>query len=118
MQRSENNEKGLLSTAESEGGLMANSCISRLVRPLFKAIDRPYKLYPVGILFGLGFDTASEMYTLSPSLPLSLSHSLTLNILTALFSEFQPSHERPAAPSILISLLHKSSSSRFSLPPE
>jgi nickel/cobalt transporter (NiCoT) family protein len=28
---------------------------------LFKVIDRPYKMYFVGFLFGLGFDTASEV---------------------------------------------------------
>jgi high-affinity nickel-transport protein len=28
---------------------------------LFKAIDRPWKMYPVGVVFGLGFDTSSEI---------------------------------------------------------
>lgn len=34
---------------------------TRLAYPLFRLVDRPYKLYPVGILFGLGFDTASSI---------------------------------------------------------
>ncbi len=37
-------------------GLMA-----RFFRPLFKMVDRSWKMYPVGILFGLGFDTATEV---------------------------------------------------------
>lgn len=34
---------------------------TRLAYPLFRLVDRPYKLYPVGVLFGLGFDTASSI---------------------------------------------------------
>ena len=30
-------------------------------RGLFKTIDRPWKMYPLGIVFGLGFDTSSEV---------------------------------------------------------
>ena len=28
---------------------------------LFKVIDRPWKMYPLGVIFGLGFDTSSEI---------------------------------------------------------
>lgn len=35
--------------------------INRLLRPLVKSVDRPAKMYGVGFLFGLGFDTASEI---------------------------------------------------------
>ncbi|KAF6766911.1 Nickel/cobalt transporter, high-affinity [Kalmanozyma brasiliensis GHG001] len=34
---------------------------TRLAYPLFRLVDRPYKLYPIGVLFGLGFDTASSI---------------------------------------------------------
>ncbi|KAG0348169.1 hypothetical protein BG004_005825 [Podila humilis] len=34
---------------------------SRIFRPLFKLIDRSWKMYPLGVLFGLGFDTATEV---------------------------------------------------------
>jgi len=34
---------------------------ARIFRGLFKAIDRSWKMYPVGLLFGLGFDTATEI---------------------------------------------------------
>ena len=34
---------------------------TRLAYPLFRLVDRPYKMYPIGILFGLGFDTASSI---------------------------------------------------------
>ncbi|EPQ32275.1 uncharacterized protein PFL1_00472 [Pseudozyma flocculosa PF-1] len=34
---------------------------TRIARPLLRMVDRPYKLYPIGILFGFGFDTASSI---------------------------------------------------------
>ncbi|WFC94476.1 hypothetical protein MBRA1_001106 [Malassezia brasiliensis] len=38
---------------------------TRLTGPLLRAIDRPWKMYPIGILFGLGFDTASTISLLA-----------------------------------------------------
>ena len=43
-------------------GLMA-----RFFRPLLRITDRSWKMYPVGVLFGLGFDTATEVGILSIS---------------------------------------------------
>jgi high-affinity nickel-transport protein len=34
---------------------------ARIFRGLFKTIDESWKMYPVGLLFGLGFDTATEI---------------------------------------------------------
>ncbi|KAK0126981.1 hypothetical protein ONS96_006544 [Cadophora gregata f. sp. sojae] len=33
----------------------------RVFKRMFKFIDRPWKMYPLGVLFGLGFDTSSEV---------------------------------------------------------
>src|SRR5260370_22732730 len=38
------------------GGLM-----TRLFRPVFRLLSRSWQMYPVGFLFGLGFDTATEV---------------------------------------------------------
>jgi high-affinity nickel-transport protein len=35
--------------------------MGRFFRPLFKITDQSWKMYPVGLLFGLGFDTATEV---------------------------------------------------------
>ncbi|MED7789607.1 metal transporter [Francisella sp. 19X1-34] len=43
----------------------SNSLLTKLFRPLIRIIDRPYKMYFVGFLFGLGFDTATEIALLS-----------------------------------------------------
>jgi nickel/cobalt transporter (NiCoT) family protein len=40
---------------------------ARIFRPLFKTIDASWKMYPVGFLFGLGFDTATEVGLLAIS---------------------------------------------------
>ncbi|GAA6004137.1 hypothetical protein JCM10207_002444 [Rhodosporidiobolus poonsookiae] len=48
-------------------GLPATTCIARIGRPIFRLIDRPWKMYPVGVLFGFGFDTASEISLLGVS---------------------------------------------------
>jgi high-affinity nickel-transport protein len=35
--------------------------LSRLFRPMFNLITRSWHMYPLGVLFGLGFDTATEI---------------------------------------------------------
>ncbi len=35
--------------------------LSRLFRPMFGMITRSWHMYPIGLLFGLGFDTATEI---------------------------------------------------------
>ncbi|MBV9688322.1 MAG: HoxN/HupN/NixA family nickel/cobalt transporter [Ktedonobacteraceae bacterium] len=35
--------------------------MGRFFRPLLKATDHSWKMYPIGLLFGLGFDTATEV---------------------------------------------------------
>jgi high-affinity nickel-transport protein len=39
----------------------------RILKKMFKLIDRPWKMYPLGVLFGLGFDTSSEIALLGIS---------------------------------------------------
>ena len=46
-----------------EGG----GCMTMLLRRTFKLVDRPWKMYPLGVLFGLGFDTSSEIALLGIS---------------------------------------------------
>jgi nickel/cobalt transporter (NiCoT) family protein len=35
--------------------------LSRIFRPIFRMISRSWHMYPLGVLFGLGFDTATEI---------------------------------------------------------
>lgn len=41
--------------------------LARLFRPLFALVSRSWHMYPVGFLFGLGFDTATEVALLALS---------------------------------------------------
>ncbi len=41
--------------------LSGGGFFSRLFRPLFRSISRSWHMYPLGLLFGLGFDTATEI---------------------------------------------------------
>lgn len=52
---------GALNQDELERQLDGRGFVSKLIRPLIKSVDRPAKMYVVGFLFGLGFDTASEI---------------------------------------------------------
>jgi high-affinity nickel-transport protein len=45
----------------------ASGFLFRLIKRLFKVVDRPWKMYPVGVMFGLGFDTSSEVALLGIS---------------------------------------------------
>ena len=41
--------------------------LARMFRPLFRLIDKSWHMYPLGFLFGLGFDTATEVALLGIS---------------------------------------------------
>ena len=44
-----------------EALLAGRGFIARIFRPLFRVVSRSWHMYPVGFLFGLGFDTATEI---------------------------------------------------------
>jgi nickel/cobalt transporter (NiCoT) family protein len=53
--------RGLYDHDEMERQLMSRGMMNRFFGPLARSIDTPWKIYPIGFLFGLGFDTASEV---------------------------------------------------------
>lgn len=63
----ENMDQGQVTEYEAEDGangqfaLEGAGFMARTFKFLFKAIDRPWKMYPLGVVFGLGFDTSSEI---------------------------------------------------------
>jgi nickel/cobalt transporter (NiCoT) family protein len=46
---------------ELERQLSNRGLMNRILGPLARRIDKPWKMYPIGFLFGLGFDTATEV---------------------------------------------------------
>ncbi|HET8649910.1 MAG TPA: HoxN/HupN/NixA family nickel/cobalt transporter [Gemmatimonadales bacterium] len=47
--------------------LAGGGLIARIFRPLFGMVRRSWQMYPLGLLFGLGFDTATEIALLGIS---------------------------------------------------
>jgi high-affinity nickel-transport protein len=47
--------------------LASRGFLARLFRPMFAMIRRSWHMYPLGVLFGLGFDTATEIGLLAIS---------------------------------------------------
>ena len=53
--------RGELDEAELERQLDNRGLMNRVLRGATKAVRKPWHIYPVGVLFGLGFDTATEI---------------------------------------------------------
>jgi nickel/cobalt transporter (NiCoT) family protein len=53
--------QGRYSDEELERQLDSRGLMNRVFGGYAKRIDTPWKMYPVGVLFGLGFDTATEV---------------------------------------------------------
>ncbi len=52
---------GRYSDEELEAQLNKRGLMNRFLGPVARRADAPWKMYPVGVLFGLGFDTATEV---------------------------------------------------------
>ena len=59
--------RGQYDRASLEHDLVAGGILSRLFGRLFRVVEHSWHMYPIGFLFGLGFDTASEVALLGVS---------------------------------------------------
>ena len=50
---------------ELEEHLNTRGLLARILRPIMQRIKHPIQMFPVGVLFGLGFDTATEVALLA-----------------------------------------------------
>jgi high-affinity nickel-transport protein len=66
--------RGEYDEAELERQLDNRGFFYRFFGRWMKAIDREWKIYPVGVLFGLGFDTATEVLLLTTTAYLASEH--------------------------------------------
>jgi high-affinity nickel permease len=53
--------RGVYDEETLEEQLANRGLMNRILRPIMKSITKPGQMYPVGVLFGLGFDTATEV---------------------------------------------------------
>ena len=79
---------GSYSEATLEEFLNERGLLARIFRPMLRAIRKSWHMYPLGILFGLGFDTASEVALLGLAATSGASHVpiAFILVLPALFA--------------------------------
>ena len=58
---------GKFNEQDLEDRLESRGVVVRILRPVMNRITKPAQMFPVGVLFGLGFDTASEVALLALS---------------------------------------------------
>jgi len=58
---------GLYVEADFDRLLAQRGLLARLFRPVFRLVTKSWHMYPLGFLFGLGFDTATEIAVLGIS---------------------------------------------------
>ncbi|HTY95843.1 MAG TPA: HoxN/HupN/NixA family nickel/cobalt transporter [Solirubrobacteraceae bacterium] len=66
--------KGRFDEAELERQLQNRGLMFRLFGRWMRTIDSEWKMYPVGVIFGLGFDTATEVALLATTALLASQH--------------------------------------------
>jgi high-affinity nickel-transport protein len=59
---------GTMDYAALEENLAKRGFMNRYFGGLFRLVRRPWQMYPVGVLFGLGFDTATEVAVIALAL--------------------------------------------------
>jgi high-affinity nickel-transport protein len=67
---------------ELEELLLSRGFFNRLTRPFFRFIGKSWHVYPLGFLFGLGFDTASEIGLLAISATASKTSATEWGVLS------------------------------------
>jgi high-affinity nickel-transport protein len=63
--------------------LPGGGIVARLLGPLFKLLSKPWHMFPIGFLFGLGFETATEVALLGISAS-AAAKGITLQAVMAL----------------------------------
>jgi high-affinity nickel-transport protein len=68
--------------------LSGRGLLARMFRPLFRMVTRSWQMFPIGFLFGLGFDTATEitLFTVAGSQASDGMSFATVMIFPALFA--------------------------------
>jgi len=69
---------GAMKEKELEEYMQNRGFLNRLFRPLFKFVSDAWQIYPIGVLFGLGFDTATEVALIAISVGVGVSSAIPL----------------------------------------
>ncbi len=71
-------KQGKMNETELDSLLENRGFLNRYFKGLFKIVREPWQIYPIGVLFGLGFDTASEIALIAISVGVGVSSSAPL----------------------------------------
>jgi high-affinity nickel-transport protein len=77
-------KQGKLNQGELESLLDNRGFLNRYFRPLFRIVKRPWQIYPIGVLFGLGFDTATEIALIAISVGVGVTSSVPVWMILVL----------------------------------
>lgn len=76
--------EGRLNKVQLEALLEKRGFLNRYFRPLFRIVNHPWQIYPIGVLFGLGFDTATEIALIAISVGVGVSSSVPIWMILVL----------------------------------
>ena len=85
----QNLRRGKLNESELNELLENRGFLNRYFRGLFRIVRKPWQIYPIGFLFGLGFDTASEILLFALAVSFGVASSVpvwVVLILPAMFT--------------------------------
>ena len=77
-------QTGKLDSGQLDELLNKRGFMSRYFSHLFKLVKSPWQIYPIGVLFGLGFDTASEIALIAISVGVGVSSNVPLWMILVL----------------------------------
>lgn len=77
-------KRGNMDQNELESLLDNRGFLNRYFRPLFRIVKKPWQIYPIGVLFGLGFDTATEIGLIAISVGIGVSSSIPVWMILVL----------------------------------
>ena len=70
--------QGRIDETELNDLLENRGFLNRYFKGLFRIVKKPWQIYPVGLLFGLGFDTASEILFFAIAVSFGISSTVQL----------------------------------------
>jgi high-affinity nickel-transport protein len=77
-------KQGKMNELELDSLLENRGFLNRYFKGLFKIVREPWQIYPIGVLFGLGFDTASEIALIALAVTVGVSSAVPLWMILVL----------------------------------
>ena len=77
-------KEGELDQSQLDDLMDKRGFMNRYFHRLFKIVNQPWQIYPIGVLFGLGFDTATEVALIAISVGVGVSANVPLYYILVL----------------------------------